>query len=615
MTHSMCYTALFVTLFSLWLGTSTVQAAPATQKQSSSAKQPTQEQVHRHYIRVMRQELNRNLKQFKTMKHPRVYHLRYKMRIYRTASVAATDGHITGASNNFKSPSKLLRVDLRVGNHTFDNTGRDGRDWKIYRSLLGASGYCPKELTPFAMQKILWKLTERKYRIAVGTYWRKQYVRSIQPKILDKAGDLSKESPTVYMAPLKPKVGLNNKKWKSIAQRISALSRKAPNVIHSSFSLNLTEEIILGVGSDGSQVRLRKWGYTWSMSISYLGKSKELLTLSDSGYARKESELPNESTLKNKFLSLWKNAKQQLAAKEGVPDEGPAIVDPALAGAIFYDILMVRLESGRFLRKRDPRTFAEQLNKPIIPSFLSVIDNPLLRYWGSIPLSSHYMFDDEWVPAKRMVMIKNGVLKNFYTSRKPYKQLKQSNGHGRGAFSYAAFSRPGVTIVQSQRALDAKTLRARLVQEIKRQGKRYGYILKRFRGYSQVRRSIYSVTPEQIYRLDIQTNTLTQLKGLQVRTGALQVIRGILATGKDYSVFNGSDSESSGPIQISTVVPSLLLKRLSFHRINLPEKKMYELPAPFKARTLKSVAPTPKQAKPKTCPKTCPKVCKCAVCK
>jgi len=285
-----------------------------------------------------------------------------------------------------------------------------------------------------------------------------------------------------------------------------------------------------------------------------------------------------------------------------------------ISGAIFYDILMVRLSSQRFLRKYDSRTFANQIGKQVLPTFLSIIDNPLRSFWGKTPLSSHYLFDDEWVPARRLVMVKDGILKNFYLSRKPYKQYKHSNGHGRFAFYRNPFSRPGITIVKSKRSYSLKELRKQLIKEIKRQGKRYGYILKRFQGYSKVRRSVYSLTPTEIYRLDIKTNKLTQLKGLQVRTAALQVIRGILATGNDYRVFNGGDNEDSGSIQISTIAPSLLIRRISFQRKTLAEKKTFTLTPPFKASDKALLPPPSTTKKAFVCPKTCPKVCRCPAC-
>ncbi len=604
---------------SLWAAPAKSKATPQAKKKAKKKTKTEAERIqerneqHQKYIAIMRQELNRNLAQFKKMPRPPVYSFRYRMVIRRSVVIRASDGKIMSAKDTRKSPSRTINVAIRVGNHTFDQTGRDGHDWRIYRTLLPASSYCPKELTPVILQKQLWQMTDYQYRIATAQYWRKRYVRSTKPKILDKAGDFSKEPATVYMAPLGEGLPLHVKKWKGILQRVTQQSNKAIRVIRSGATIKAWETITLGVGMDGSMVRLRRWGYDWGMTLQYLGKNKEYVDGSSSGYARYSKDLPSEKDLKKKFLEVWKKAQAQTKAPEGDPDDGPAIVDPALAGAIFYDILLVRLSSQRFLRKQDERVFANKMNQQIIPSFLSVVDNPLLDSYEGTQLSAHYKYDDEWVPARRLVMVKDGVLKNFYLSRKPYKQYKRSNGHGRGIVGLPFFSRPGLAQIKSKREMTMKALRAKLITEAKRQGKEYGYILTRFSGTSSVSRGIYTVTPEQILRVSVKTGKVERVKGLRVRTAALQVIRGILATGNNYTVFNGSDSEDSGTIQITTIAPSLLIRRLVFDRITIEEKKGYELAPPFTPVSLKDVKPTTR--KTPTCPKVCPEICKrCPAC-
>lgn len=608
-----------------WSSTPKASAPPSKTSKTSKTSKPrkkkltvaqqiqAQEAQHQQYLAAMKQELQRNVAQFQKLPHPKVYHFRYRLRLIRNVMIVASDGEITSAQNNLKSPRALIGVDIRVGDHNFDQTGQDGYDWRIYNTLMPNSVFCPKELTPLILKKMLWKTTDYQYRIATAQYWRKSYVRTTKPRILDKAGDFSKEPSTVYMAPLDPPMTLDIKRWKAILQRVTAQSRHATRVVQAQATLRAIEDIVLGVAMDGSQVRLRQWSYHWGLNMNYLGENKEYVSGSDSGYAQTPEGLPSEAELNTKFQQLWQKLKQNTAAPEGDPDDGPAIVDPALAGAIFYDIVMLRLETGRFLREHDERTFANKMNQQIIPSFLTIIDDPMLRSYNNVPLSSHYLFDDEWVPSQRLVMIQDGILKNFYLSRKPYKEFKRSNGHGRAEFMQQAFSRPGTTIVQSKKEWSEKQLLAQLIEEAKRQGKQYGYILKRFVGNSHVNRSIYTVTPEQIFRVDVNSGKIEQIKGLRVRTAALQVIRGILATGKDYTVFNGSDGEDSGTIPIATIAPSLLIGRLVFDRTEPQEKLPFNLAPPFTPITLKDIKPQPKTSV--VCPKVCPEVCRvCPAC-
>lgn len=617
-----CLSASTVT-FAETKNTPKASAAKETKKPTSKIKKkltPEQKMAkrhkkHLHLLSQMEKEMERYLAIFKKFSLPKVYYLRYRLRFRKNHSVGATDGVIVSQSKRKQPPSCSLKMDMRLGNHKFDQTGADGYDWKIYKSLLGVGSTCPAKMTDDLLKKMLWRKTDYAYRVGVGRYWRKRYVRSIKPKLFDKAGDFTREPATVYMAPLAPRSSFDRKRWASIVKRVSSITKKVPRVIHSKITVSQWEEVVLGVSNDGSKVRLRRFGYSWGMAMSVLAKNKSFLSTSRSGTTHLESELPTEAVLLKKMQEMWTALQAKAKAPEGDPGAGPAIVDPYLAGAIFYDILMVRLEAGRFLKKRNNRIYAKKKGKRILPSFLSIIDDPTQTHWKKTYLESHYLYDDEWVRARRMTMVQNGILKNFYMSRKPYKKYQRSNGHGRAAFGVGGFSRPGTTFVKSTREYSTDDLKKMLLKEMKRQGRRYGYILKRFEGYSNVRNMIYTVKPAFLHQLDAKTGKLTLLKGLRVRTSALQILSGILATGKDYVVFNGSDSEDSGTIKISTVAPSLLIQRLDFTRVQGQEKKNYELPPPFKPEVLKVVTKKPKSLKAVVCPAVCPAICKCASCK
>src|SRR2546425_8434927 len=73
----------------------------------------------------------------------------------------------------------------------------------------------------------------------------------------------------------------------------------------------------------------------------------------------------------------------------------------------------------------------DRMNRPVLPRFLSVFDDPTAQRVGNQELLGHYQVDDQGVPARRVSLIEQGVLKNFLMSRRPGKDMPQSNGHGR----------------------------------------------------------------------------------------------------------------------------------------------------------------------------------------
>ena len=66
-----------------------------------------------------------------------------------------------------------------------------------------------------------------------------------------------------------------------------------------------------------------------------------------------------------------------------------------------------------------------------MPRFLDVFDDPTLETYAGEDLKGHYVVDDEGVPARRVDLVKKGVLRGFLMSRSPVEGFPASNGHGR----------------------------------------------------------------------------------------------------------------------------------------------------------------------------------------
>ena len=94
-----------------------------------------------------------------------------------------------------------------------------------------------------------------------------------------------------------------------------------------------------------------------------------------------------------------------------------------------------------------------------MPQFLIVIDDPTQRSLNGLDLGGWYQFDDEGMPAERVEVIKDGILKNFLMSRMPVKGFAQSNGHGRAQAGLMATGRQGNLIVSSTNSVKDSELR------------------------------------------------------------------------------------------------------------------------------------------------------------
>ena len=131
------------------------------------------------------------------------------------------------------------------------------------------------------------------------------------------------------------------------------------------------------------------------------------------------------------------------AAPVADPYAGPALLSGRAAAVFFHEVLGHRLEGHRQRGEEEGQTFTKKVGEAILPSFLSVVDDPTLKEIGGVKLAGTYEFDDEGVPAQRVEVIKDGILKNFLMSRMPVTNFSNSNGHGRRSAGAHGHGTPG----------------------------------------------------------------------------------------------------------------------------------------------------------------------------
>ena len=113
--------------------------------------------------------------------------------------------------------------------------------------------------------------------------------------------------------------------------------------------------------------------------------------------------LPDQKVVLEKTVAMAKNLVDLRSAPITEPYNGPAILSGRASAVFFHEVLGHRLEGQRQRGDEEGQTFTKLLNKPILPTFLSVADDPTLRDFNGQPLSGHYAFDDEGQPARRSI--------------------------------------------------------------------------------------------------------------------------------------------------------------------------------------------------------------------
>jgi predicted Zn-dependent protease len=252
------------------------------------------------------------------------------------------------------------------------------------------------------------------------------------------------------------------------------------------------------------------------------------------------------------------------------PFNGPAILSGRAAAVFFHEVLGHRLEGQRQRGDEEGQTFTRELNKEVLPTFLSVADDPTLSSFGRTWLSGSYTYDDEGQKARRVDLIQDGVLKTFLMSRLPIASFAASNGHGRSQTGRMPTGRQGNLIVTSTKTVSDVELRKQLLDEAKKQGKPYGlYFEDISSGFAVTTRNspqAFQVIPLVVYRVYVDGRPDELVRGVSIVGTPLAAMKRILATSDKSEVFNGECGAESGTVPVSAVAPAMLLSEIETQR-------------------------------------------------
>src|SRR5262249_9343839 len=346
-----------------------------------------------------------------------------------------------------------------------------------------------------------------------------------------------------------------------------------------------TREVRYLVNSEGA--RLITDRTIWGAHVQAVARADDGLMLEHgrSFYGATEPELPGADALVAQVEKVAGELEALRKAPTLDPYTGPAILMEEATGVLFHEVIGHRLEGERLGDESEGQTFKGQIGRKVIPDFLDVIDDPTQRQLGGRSLNGYYQFDDEAVPAQRVTLIDRGVLKTYLMSRKPVTGVPASNGHGRAAGPADPMARMGVTIVASHKQVPPAKLKRMLLDEVRRQGKPFGLIIRDITGGNTNTTSYgyqaFKGLPRLVYKVDAKTGAESLVRGVEMVGTPLASINKIVATSDTTGVFNGYCGAESGFVPVTTVAPAVLLTEIELERSRRTRQKATVLPPPW----------------------------------
>jgi TldD protein len=528
-------------------------------------------------IPAMKAELDRSMKALGTQDPP-AYFIGYALTDSQRATVSGSNGAVLQSDTN---RNRWLEISVRTGSYELDNTHKvDGRE----APNGGPGTNAPLDDDPEVLRRAIWLETDKQYRAAAEALIKIKAGKEVKVQTEEgRAPDFSKEKPQVFTGPW-VSFTLDRQPWEQKVRDYTAYFRTSPAIINSIVTFTALAQNTIQLNSEGTQLQFGQIRYRLEIFIQ--GKAADGMDI-DRYYNFdwvNGSDAPDNKAVYAAEDQLRKEMEGLVVSPLNDPTVGPALLTGRAAAVFFHEVFGHRAEGHRQKDVNEGQTFAKKVGEPILPDFLSVVDDATMKKLGKQDLLGYYQYDDEGVAGQRVVLVDHGILKSFEMSRSPLKDFPESNGHGRRQLGADPVSRQGNLIVESSKTLTNAQLRAKLIELIKQQNKPYGLLIDdiaggfTFTGRGQPQ--AFQVEPLVVYKVFPDGRPDELVRGVDIVGTPLAALTKIVATGDTPEVFNGYCGAESGYVPVSAAAPAILTSELEVQKKQAATDRPPILPPP-----------------------------------
>jgi predicted Zn-dependent protease len=527
-------------------------------------------------MRAMSDELTRSMTELKLNNLDTPYFIQYIVLDEDEYAARATFGALT-QSNPLKQ--RLVYTQVRVGSYDFDNSefavgpgGAGGAGGGLFRGSL--------EDDYANLRHTLWLGTDAAYKSAVEVIAQKR--SALQNRTQEeKVPDFTKETPTLNIA-ARRKLEFDRARLEGQLRQWSQIFREFPSVQSSSVTLRARLNHRYIVNSEGTRTMQPELLIILQAAATAQAADGMGVSYAVPVYARDFAELPSAEAYAATIRQLAKDLTALRAAPALAADySGPALLVGNAATEMFARVLAPNLTGQRGPLARNGQVanppLEDRMNRPILPTYISVVDDPTLRTMGGRNLIGYYSIDDQGVPAQRLSLVENGLLMNLLMSRRPGKGRLQSNGHGRNGYPGRETPQIGNLIITATGGKSYEELKAELLKAAKEERLDHAIIFK-----------AVNITGGGAVGTPVLTYSVRVSDGREdlVRVGStsgltVQGLRHMVAIGNDSTVSSRLVGTSGAETPTTIVAPSVLVEEISVDRPSGNQQKPALLSHPF----------------------------------
>jgi TldD protein len=571
-------------------------------------------------LRAMHDEMERSKSRLElqipgTNQSVRPYYVEYRLLDLDVKEVVAQFGTLLSSTHN---RNRFMDVEARVGSYKLDSSNFISDD--AFRGFIGSQGSVGIDRDYDSLRQDLWIATDQAFKEAVETYSRKQAYLSSLARHAD-IDDFSKTTPIQNVEPLVTP-DWSNRNWEQEARDTSAALRLFPEIYESRVTYYLVYATEYLLTSEGTEIRTNRSFAAVEAGLNTLAPDGMEVTQLYSTYAPKPADLPSVDAVR-KGLNVAGTELLALRTAEPAQDyTGPVLFEARAAAPLLAQILGPAMNGSR-----PPVAFqpvVEQLmgnlggksdwvgrnGARVLPTSVSLIDDPSAKDYHGTPLIGGYSVDDEGVKAQKVTVVDNGMLKALLMSRRPGNDSDQSNGHGRSGFLSDAKPTMSNLFFKSTDTMSPAELKKKFLDECKSEKLQYCIVVREMDNpsLSLLHQDDFSALlasygggagsgdrlPLMVYRIYPEDGREEVIRGARIIGVTTRSLRSLAGIGNDDYVYNYMQSQISGfsgtalgafgaaqgGLPASVVAPSLLFEELEVRGARGEPKRLPLLPAP-----------------------------------
>ena len=561
---------------------------------SQSVCQSEQQQDEVNVIfSAMKDELNRSMSMLQMEDLEKPYYISYKIQEDISSAISASFGALISSNHN---KSRILAVDVRVGDYSFDN-----RNFSDFGSVRLSVALSTLDTDYSVIRQDLWRATDLAYKNALEMITKKRAAIQTQ-EIEEKIDDFEKIEP-ISSVEVQPIVTIDKTEWETRLKRLSEIFKDFMNLDETRLNFSAIFSRHFFLNSEERKFHFSELIISLDVFIAGRAEDGTKVINAKRFHARSLNDFPSETELADQIRALAEETELLRSSPIMEDYDGPILLKGEPAAEFFILFLTDDISDNRVPIMEDPRRqslasqskLSRKLNRRVAADLISAVDDPTMTHFNGIPMIGTYSIDDEGIKPDPLQIIENGILKNYYMSRIPTKHFSHTNGHGRASLGYVPVGRIGNLIISAEDGLSPDSLKKEFIQLCRDEGLEYGIMVSRFlspahastasnMGFPSSYRPYASrevLVPIMAYKVYVDDGREELIRGFEIIDVKVRLMRDILYAGNDAAVYNYFDFGPSGRIAATVVAPSIVLEEVEIRKIQQKPMKAPLLKNPY----------------------------------